>query len=217
MSIKILIADDHPLFRSGVKTEIENIPDIEIIGETGDGKTALNLIVSLKPDIAILDFQMPELNALEVMEKLNKLESPTRIILLTMHKDRKLFFKILDAGVLGYVLKDDAISDICKAVNRVAEGKHFISRDMMDIYLEKTPENRIRKNPASDLMQLLTHKEKKVLSMVSQLMTNDEIANALFISKRTVENHKMNIAGKLQLDSSKHLLKFVLENKDILP
>lgn len=213
--ISILIADDHPLFRTGVRVELERTLNFHVIAETGDGEEAFGLIGKLKPDVAVVDFQMPNLTGLELARKVEAVGLPTKVILLTMHRDRKIFFAALDAGISGYVLKDDAITDIGQAVQRVADGSHFISRELTDLLIEK---NRAQTpgNSVAGSLQSLTATEKKVLALISDLKSNDEIAEALFISRRTVENHKVSLAGKLGLDSSKQLLRFALQNKDRL-
>jgi len=213
--IRILIADDHPLFRMGVRQELESYKDFELVGETGNGNDALNLIIKLNPDIAVLDFQMPGLNGLEVVSKLREKKIGTQVILLTMHNEQKIFLKALDEGVKGYVSKDDAVLDIIDAVNNVVSGKTFISSNLTGILVEKL-NNYTKLDKTGSLVNCLTVSEKKILSLVAELKSNNEIAEELFLSKRTVENHKVIISHKLQLASSKELLKFALQNKDKL-
>ncbi len=213
--IKILIADDHPLFRLGVKQELESCEDFDIIAETGNGSDALNLILKLNPDVAVLDYQMPDLTGLEITRRLHERKSSTRVVLLTMHNDRKIFLNALDEGVKGYVLKDDAVLDIVKAVQNVASGKNFISNSLTEILVEKVS-NHSSVDSVLILINNLTASERKILSLVAELKTNHQIAEQLFLSKRTIENHKVTISQKLQLESSKDLLRFALQNKDKL-
>lgn len=213
--VKIIIADDHPLFRAGVRTELENVSHFEIIAESGNGEEALNLIQNLNPDIAILDFQMPYLTGLEIMQKLDRLNNNTQFILLTMHRDKKIFYRALDTGVKGYVLKDDAVTDIIKAVDDVIAGRYFISSSLAGLLLEKVKSNTVE-NEIHNLINSLTSNEKKILSLIAELKSNEEIASVLFISKRTVENYKVTLAGKLQLKSSRDILKFALQNKNLI-
>ena len=213
--IRILIADDHPLFRMGVRQELESCPDFELVGETGNGNDALNLIMKLNPDIAILDFQMSGFNGIEVVSKLREKKIGTQVILLTMHNEQKIFLKALHEGVKGYVLKDDAVLDIIDAVYNVVSGKTFISKSLSGILVEKLT-NHTMNNKIGNLINRLTDSEKKILSLVAELKSNNEIAEELFLSKRTVENHKVIISHKLQLEGSKDLLKFALQNKDKL-
>ena len=213
--IRILIADDHPLFRMGVRQELESCPDFELVGETGNGNDALNLIMKLNPDIAILDFQMSGFNGIEVVSKLREKKIGTQVILLTMHNEQKIFLKALHEGVKGYVLKDDAVLDIIDAVYNVVSGKTFISKSLSGILVEKLT-NHTMNDKIGNLINRLTDSEKKILSLVAELKSNNEIAEELFLSKRTVENHKVIISHKLQLEGSKDLLKFALQNKDKL-
>ena len=212
---KILIADDHPLFRSGVRKELESIKNFSVIAETGDGEEALKLIKETSPDVAVLDFEMPKLNGIEILQNLNKETNKTKVILLTMHHDKKIFFKALDAGVNAYVLKDDAVLDIVKAVEMVVDNQHFISEKLNEVLIEKAKIT-IADDKITNLINTLTQTEKRILSLVSELKSNEEIAEILFISKRTIENHKVNISDKLQLKGSRDLLKFAIKNKDYI-
>ena len=211
----IIIADDHPLFLSGVRRELESIASYKILAETGDGTEALQLINDYNPDIAILDFEMPGLNGLDIASKLVEKNCDTGIILLTMHRDKKIFYKALDSGIRGYVLKDDAVINIIKAIDNVIAGKHYISDDLYEFLIDKA-KVKTEKQKIIELISSLTVTEKKVLSLVAELKSNQEIAGTMFISKRTVENHKVNITSKLNLNSSRNLLKFSLQNKDLL-
>jgi two-component system, NarL family, response regulator DegU len=211
----LIIADDHPLFRSGVRAELEINGEFRILGETGNGNEALKLIIDLVPDVAVLDFEMPGLNGLEITERLTNAGSRTKIILLTMHNEKKIFIKALNAGVKGYVLKDDAALDIVNAVNTVAAGREFISGNLTSLLLGRMID-KTEDNETAILIKQLTTAEKQMLSLISELKTNDEIADLLFISKRTVENHKVALTRKLGLESSRFLLKFAVNNKNSL-
>ena len=213
--ITIIIADDHPLVRSGVRKELENIEQYKIIAETGNGNEALDLINKLNPGIAVLDFQMPGLNGIEITEKLREIGCSTKVILLTMHDEKQIFFKALNVGVNAYVLKDDAILDIVDAVKNVAAGREFISKNLTGLMLNKI-KNVAVDNKNNNPIYELTSTEKKVLLLIAELSTNEEISDKLFISKRTVENYKVNIAKKLQLNGARDLLKYSIENKDCL-
>jgi two-component system, NarL family, response regulator DegU len=212
-NINILIADDHPLFRLGVKKELENYPEFTIAAETGDGREAYELIRKLNIDAAILDFQMPGLDGLQITGKLREEKCRTKLILLTMHCDKKIFQRAVDSGIDAYVLKDDAVLDIVNAVRAVLAGETFISSGMAAI-LVKDMKKQAGKDSTEKLINELTTSEKNILSLIAALNTNTEIADRLFLSKRTIENHKVSIARKLQLKSSKELLRFALQNKD---
>lgn len=211
----IIIADDHPMFLSGVRTELEKEDSLNIIAEAGDGITALELINKMNPDIAVLDFEMPGLSGLEIAEKLKNSKSPVKIILLTMHNEKKIFLKALEAGVKGYVLKNDAVLDIVNAVNSVIEGGEFISSKLTGLLMEKA-KIVSDTNESLKLIDELTQTEKNILRLVSELNSNDEIAEKLFISKRTVENQRVLISKKLLLEGAKDLLKFAVKYKDFI-
>lgn len=213
--IEIIVADDHPLIRSGIKKEIENNERFNVIGESGDGEEALKLIRTLNPGIAVLDFEMPGLNGLEILKKIKSEKSDTKIILLTMHRDKKIFYKALDNGVCGYILKDDAVNEICDAIEAVSNGGHFISASLSQILTSKVNDDskviEIRK-----LINDLTPTELIILKLISELKSNQQIADKLFISKRTVENHKVHISDKLLLKSARELFKFAIRNKECI-
>jgi two-component system, NarL family, response regulator DegU len=213
--ISIIIADDHPLFRSGVRSVLENADNFKILAESGNGLETLNLITKLKPDVAVLDFQMPELNGIEITEKLRALKNPVKIILLTMHDAKRIFFKALDAGVNGYLLKDDAVLEIVNAINAIYADEQYISKSLVNLLIKKAAAPSADDN-ISKLLAQLTAAENKVLSLITDLRTTGEIADILFISKRTIENHKVNIARKLCLESSKDLLRFVIQNSEYI-
>lgn len=210
--ITIILADDHPLFRSGVKHELEVIDGFKIIGEAGDGEEALNIIKNLKPQIALLDIQMPKLTGLEVAKIVNEQNFPTEVILLTMIDDQKIFFKAIDNGVKGYILKEDAVSYIVEAVNTVSNGKMYLSPDLTGLLVSRS--SKVKNEPC--ITEKLTATETNILKLIAELKSNIEIAETLFISKRTVENHKVNITRKLELENSRQLLKLAIKNKNDL-
>lgn len=210
-TLKIVIADDHPIFRAGVKNILESHEDFAIIAEAGDGKSALKLINEMKPDVAVLDIEMPELSGLKVASLLNSENGETKIVLLTMYDDRKIFLEALDYGVKGYVLKDETTNNIITAVNTVAEGRYYLCPELSGLLIDSRKPKKENTHLSS-----LSKTEKNILRLVADLKSNDEIAEILFISKRTVENHRVNIAGKLELGGAKHLLKFAVKNKSLL-
>ena len=211
----IIIADDHPLFLSGIRMELEKDDTLNIIAEAGDGKTALELIKKYNPDVAVLDFEMPELTGLEIAKELQKSGSPVKIILLTMHNEKKIFLKALEIGIKGYVLKNDAVIDIFNAVNCVIGGGEFISPKLIGLLLEKGNDLQTEDKMPGQIVNL-TQTEKNILKLIAELDSNEEIAGKLFISKRTVENQRVIISQKLDLEGAKDLLKFAVKHKDYL-
>lgn len=213
--ISIIIADDHPMFRSGVRTELEKENSFNIIGETGDGKEAMKMITELKPDVAVLDIKMPGLTGIDIASRLKNSDCKTKIVLLTMYDEKSIFLKAVNEGIEGYLLKDDAISDVISAVKTVVLGKRFISNSLAGALIEEinslNSENHIQK-----IIHKLSAIELKILLLIADLKTNDELSELLFVSKRTIENYKFNLAKKLELSSARDLLKFAVKNKRLL-
>lgn len=213
--LSIIIADDHPIFRNGLRTVIEATPNLSVVAEAEDGRAALESIKSFKPDVAVLDLDMPNMDGLEVMREIRSLDLPTQVIILTMHKADTLFNTALDLGVKGYVLKDSALIEIISAIRAVSTGQSFISSQMSDQLLKRTrraSELAARKPGLSDLTQT----ETRILRLIADDKTSREIADALFISVRTVEHHRANICTKLDLHGSNVLLKFAVAHKSEL-
>lgn len=211
--ITILIADDHPIFREGIRKVLERESSFFIIAEAEDGEAALHKILELKPDVAILDINMPKMTGLTVAQRVSAMNLTTNIMLLTMLDDKKIFLEAMDAGVKGYILKDSAVAEILKAVTAVNEDRHYISPTLSGILLQKKG---ILNDQQFDSLKNLTPTEVRILDRIADLKTNQEIADELFVSKRTVENHRTNIAQKLNLKSTNGVLKFALQHKSDL-
>jgi DNA-binding NarL/FixJ family response regulator len=212
---RIVIADDHPIFRQGLRQVIEKDAELCVVGEAEDGEAAIARVHELQPDIVILDIDMPKLDGFQVVKKIHEKMLPVKTIFLTMHKGEDMFNEALDLGVPGYVLKESAVVDIIQSIKTVAAGKNFISPQLMDYLLNRR--NRadalLKRKPS---LQNLTPTEKKILLMISEHKTSREIATELFISIRTVENHRNNICQKLGLKGSHSLIKFALDHKSDL-
>ncbi|MEO8448049.1 MAG: response regulator transcription factor [bacterium] len=211
--IKITIADDHPIFRSGLRQLIESEDTIRIIGESDNGKKALEHIEELKPDIAILDIDMPGLTGLQVLKNLNQQE--TKVIFLTMYAEEDIFDEAMNLGIKGYVLKDSAVNDIIECIHTVMNDNYYISPSVSNFLINRRKKLNVLRNNNPNL-QNLTITEKKVLKFISENKTSKEIANVLFLSPRTIENHRANISSKLDLRGSHSLVKFAIENKTLL-
>ncbi len=212
---KIIIADDHPIFRSGIKAIVEGMPDFELVGEAKDGMEAYQLIISTLPAIAILDLEMPLLNGLEVCQKVLNEKHVTKFIILTMHKEKHYFTKALESGVMGYLLKDNAVDDLVKCIHEVNKGKVYVSH-AIENYLTEHESFHLSAD-ALKIKSLLSPTEKIVLKLISEGKTSLEIANLLFVSANTIDNHRSNMNKKLNLSGEKNaLLKFAIEHKFIL-
>ena len=212
---KILIVDDHPLFRGGLRQVILDDRRFELTGEEADGEAALKFIQEKKPDIAVLDLKLPGLTGLEIAHKLQAARSPTRVIILTMHNEEELINRALDNGVMGFVLKENAVEEIVNAISAVAEGEHYFSPAVSGHLVRRhhRAESLAKEKPGLDD---LTKAELRVLKLIATKKTSKEIAAELFISPRTVEAHRANICTKLDLHGSHSLLQFALENRSLL-
>jgi DNA-binding NarL/FixJ family response regulator len=211
--IKIIIADDHPIFRNGLRQLLETESKFKIIGEADNGENALKLITAENPDVAILDIDMPEKDGFEVAQSLFSKSIPVEVIFLTMHRDKKLFNAALNIDVKGFVLKDSAMADLINAVKTVSRGDSFISPQLSTFLIELSRQKESLTDDKSAISKL-TPTEKKILMMIGNYKTSKDIAAELFISIRTVEHHRSNIALKLDLKGSHALLKFALDHKD---
>jgi DNA-binding NarL/FixJ family response regulator len=212
---RLIIADDHPVFRRGLRMVVEMETNLQVVAESDDGAAAYNLIETHKPDLVILDVNMPEMNGFDVVRKLQTNRSKTAVVFLTMHRDEEMFNAAMDLGVGGYILKDSAVTDIVSCLKTVLSGQPYISPQLSAFLL-----NRSRR--ASELsrqlpqLESLTPTERRVLKLISDYKTSKEIADILCIHSRTVDNHRTNISQKLDLKGSHALLKFAVEHKSRL-
>jgi DNA-binding NarL/FixJ family response regulator len=213
--ITVLIADDHPIVRKGLRQLIESDPQLKIVEETGDGQSALDRIEQLQPDVAVLDLDMPGKGGFEVVREMRKSRFATEVIIVTMHCEADLFDEAMDLGVKGYVLKDTAVTDIIAGIKSVAAGRHFIS-PQLSAYLVNRNSRAAHLATAKPSLADLTPTEKKILLLIGEGKSSKEIADLLFVNYRTVENHRTNICTKLELHGSHALLKFALHHKSDL-
>lgn len=207
----ILIADDHHIFRKGVISILNNDDSFEIIDETANGKDALNIIKQKLPDIALLDIDMPGMNGLEVAKEINSLGLKTKTIILTMHKDKAYFRRSRELDVKAFILKDSIADDLTDCLRAVANGEYYISPRLSGHLIESS-----KQEQKPDWHIKLTAQELKILKLLSQNKTSKQIGDELFISTKTVENHRNNITTKLNLKGTNTLLVFALENKQHL-
>lgn len=208
--MKLLIADDHILVRKGLRQVLESQPDLEII-EAGDGDEAIRLIRAEHPVVALLDVEMPVMTGFDVARRVQSEGLPVSLVFLTMFKEETVFNKAMDLGVKGYVLKENTISEILLCVRTVAGGKYYLSPSISEYLINR---NTRLAAPAADALGLsrLTPAERNVLKLVAAMKSNQQIADALGISVKTVQNHRNNICDKLDLSGAHALLKFSVEN-----
>jgi DNA-binding NarL/FixJ family response regulator len=199
--ITIVVVDDHPLLRRGLRATIESEADLRLVGEAADGRTALDLIRAAKPMIAIVDIGLPDRSGIEVARVLDAEGHDVRVIVLTREHEPEFFENALAVGAKGYVVKTSIESDLVNAIRAVAAGAHYTS-PVMTSYLVR------RRTSGSDGVEKLTQTERRVLRLIGELMTSKEIAEEMNISVRTVEKHRANISSKLCLHGSFELAKF---------
>jgi len=213
--IRIVIADDHPVYRRGLSLTIAADPALKIVAEAEDGEAALKHIRAEEPDVAVLDVDMPLKGGFDVVRAMRQLNLHTTVVFLTMHKDEGLFNVAMDLGVKAYVLKDSAITDIVASIKAAAAGQNFISAPLATYLVTRSHRlsTFVEHKPS---INDLTPTERRILKLIADQKTSREIADQLFISVRTVERHRLNIGIKLDLHGSNALLKFALENKQRL-
>ncbi len=208
--LNLIIADDHPIFLKGLREGLEMEDDFNVVAQANNGLEALHAVQNYRPDVVVLDIDMPRMNGLEAAEKMLEQNPKLPIILLTMHKEKAPLLKALELGICGYVLKENAVTDIMHAIRIVAEGDPYISPEMSAFLLRK-PQN-VQKQKTQEAMELLTPAERQITQLIAQYKTSKEIADELFISEKTVFNHRMNISKKLNLTGKNSLLRFALEH-----
>jgi DNA-binding NarL/FixJ family response regulator len=209
--IRILLADDHPVVRRGLKFSVEEDPTFKVIAEAGDGEEALDLIKKLNPQLAILDIDMPRLDGLGVAKEVGRLNLDTKMIFLSFHKDEDVVRTVLSLGGKGYLLKDSAMQEIVVAMKTVLSGKNYVSSTIAIQLL--AGEDSPARSPESGLTRDLTASERRILMLIADGFSSKEIGNALSIHYRTVENHRTNICRKLKIEGANALLRFAVQNK----
>ena len=213
--VTLVLVDDHPLFRQGLRQEVESDPRFEIVGEAADGATGLSLIETLAPALAVIDVNLPEMNGLEIATRVKAASLPTRLVVLTMMKDETAFNAAMRAGVLGFVLKDGATSEIVDCLVAVSRGEAYVSPACSSFLLRRRARAEERE-AGLPLVKLLTTAERRVLKRIAAKRSTKEIAAEFDLSPRTIEAHRANICGKLRLKGNNALLQFALEHRESL-
>ena len=211
--IRILLADDYPVVRKGLKTSIEEETSLKVIAEAADGEEAIELIEKHRPDLAILDIDMPKLDGLGVAKEISRLNLRTKIIFLSFHKDEDMFRAALAAGGKGYLLKDSAMDEIVIAIQTVNAGKVYMSSAIALQLLRGENSSDSTDDP---LVRDLTVSERRILKLIAEGLSSKEIGNQLSIHYRTVENHRTNICRKLNIEGANALLRFAVQHKETL-
>ena len=208
MPVKIMIADDHSMVREGLKSLLELDGDIQVIEEAVDGEDCLEKLKTCKPDVLLLDINMPKKNGLDVLQCLNKSNLKVKVLVLTVHNEVEYLIKAVDIGVDGYILKDSESAELKKAIFAITKGENYIQPDLIPALNSKM----IEKNSDKDKIDSLTKREFEVLKLLAVGMYNKEIAEKLNISERTVKNHVSNIFKKLEVTDRTQAAVFTIRN-----
>ncbi|MFH1414132.1 MAG: response regulator transcription factor [Candidatus Omnitrophota bacterium] len=210
MATSILIADDHDIIREGIKSILKPHPQYSVCAEACNGEQALELVRELKPDILLLDITMPKISGLDIIDRVKRASSKTRIIVISVHRAGAYVLKAMRRGVQGYLNKDSVAEELILALSRVNAGRTYLGASISDYLSEVMQEPEENKLPKGEI---LSEREQDVLRLVAEGKTAKQIAETLFLSRRTVENYKNNILKKLNLHKTSDLIKYSIENK----
>ena len=206
--IRIILADDHQLFRNGLKMLLENLPEFEITGEASNGIEFLESLSKCDADIALIDINMPEMDGVEATRKGIKLCPSLSVIALSMYGEEEYYYKMVDAGARGFLLKDSDISEVKEAIITVRKGGSYFSQELLHHVIQKIKHRENETKSAN-----LSKREKEILIKICEGLSNQEIAENLFISKRTVDKHRANLLGKTNSKNTASLILFAIKNK----
>jgi two-component system, NarL family, response regulator NreC len=207
--IHILLADDHTILRAGLKMMLNAQPDMEVVGEASDGRQAITETQRLQPDIILMDITMPEMNGIEATRQIKKLVPESRILILTMHEHDEYVFQALRAGASGYMLKEAADTELISALHIIQSGQFYLS-PMAQSVLVGDYLQRVRIGEEKDSYSSLTEREREILKLIAEGYTNNQIAERLVISPKTVDTHRTHIMDKLNLHSRAELVKYAM-------
>jgi len=209
MAIRILLADDHTVMRSGLRLLLERQNNLQVVGEASDGHEAVEMAATAKPDVVVMDIAMPHLNGVEAARQIAARSPQTAIAILSMHSDESYVIRSLKAGARAYLLKDSAEADLIAAIHAIMEGKSFFSPAVSKI-LKEDYVHQLAEMGAEDSYELLTNREREVLQLVAEGKSNKEVANLLNLSLYTVETHRTHILQKLNLHSVPELILYAV-------
>ena len=207
--IRVVLADDHPIVRAGIRAELEKLPGTTVVGEATDGREALKLVQELKPAVIFMDISMRGLNGLEATARITKQFAQVRVIILSMHQNEEYFWQALKAGASGYLLKKSATSELGTALRRVAAGEIYLSREMSSRLLKKLPLHQIahQKTP----LESLSERQREILQLIAEGQTTKAIAMVLKLSPKTVEYHRAKLMERLNIFDVPGLVRFALQ------
>ncbi|HLP72520.1 MAG TPA: response regulator transcription factor [Bacteroidales bacterium] len=206
--IKIIIVDDHQLFRNGLKILLDAFPEFEVIAGASSGNDLLEIIKNTRADVALMDINMPEMDGIEATRKALKIDPDLNVIALSMYSEEEYYYKMVDTGAKGFILKDSDISEVREAILTVVKGGTYFSQELLYHVIQKIKHRENESKSAS-----LSKREKEILLKICEGFSNQEIAESLFISKRTVDKHRANLLGKTNSKNTASLILFAIKNK----
>jgi DNA-binding NarL/FixJ family response regulator len=212
--IRILLADDHGIVRKGLRSAIESETGYEVVAEAANGREAVRLAQQLKPDIAIMDIAMPQLNGIDATEQILKLSPATKVLVLSMHADESYVIRVLAVQARGYILKDSAEADLLPALRSVLQGRPYFSPKVTQVLLEDYMRY-LRQRGLQDTYDLLTAREKQVLQLLAEGNSNKDVANILNLGLSTVDTHRTNLMQKLNLHSTAEIVLYAVRKRII--
>jgi DNA-binding NarL/FixJ family response regulator len=213
-TVRILLVDDHPVVRAGIRTILQSQPDFVLVGEAEDGTEAVKKTVELQPDVVLLDLVLHGVQGLEVLRQVRERARRTRVVIVTMHQDLAYVVEALRAGASGYVLKIGAADEIVRAIRAAMQGLRYLSSQLSESEIDTVA--RQMESGKNDLYSTLTQREREVCQLAAQGYTNDEIADQLEISRRTVESHRFRMMHKLTLRNQAELVQFAI-GRGVIP
>lgn len=210
--IRVLICDDHGVMRRGLRLQLEQHPDFEVAGEAPDGRIAVQLAESLRPDVILMDIGMPNLNGIEAAAQIAKTNPDVGIVILSMYSDEEYLLRALNAGALGYLMKESAEDDLPRAVRAAAQGRSYFSPSVQTALRDEYV-RQLRQKGVTDSYELLTDREKEVLQLLAEGKSNKEAATVLDCSVNTVATHRLHLMQKLDLHSSAEIVLYAVRKR----
>ena len=209
--VKILLADNHPIVRAGIRAELEKMEEVQVVGEANDGREAIDMAGSLQPDLIFMDITMPGLNGLEATERITKSNPTMKVVILSRHEDEEYYWGALRAGASGYLLKKAAIAELQAALRRVMGGEIYLSREISTKLLKKFPSQQVAQSKSP--LEQLTARQREILQLIAEGQTTKSIALILKVSPKTVEYHRSKLMERLNIFDIPGLVRLALRTK----